>query len=79
MNDRIARLRESLEEPLLVTNPTNVVYLVGFDSSNTALLVDPERVQLFTDFRYLEAAHAVEGVEVVQTKRVDRSPTSPSG
>ncbi len=69
MNDRIARLRESLEEPLLVTNPTNVVYLVGFHSSNTVLLVDPERVQLFTDFRYLEAAHAVEGVEVVQTKR----------
>ena len=69
MTDRIARLRESLEEPLLVTNPTNVVYLVGFESSNTVLLVDPERVQLFTDFRYLEAAHAVEGVEVVQTKR----------
>jgi Xaa-Pro aminopeptidase len=69
VNDRIARLRESLEEPLLVTNPTNVVYLVGFESSNTVLLVDPERVQLFTDFRYLEAAHAVEGVEVVQTKR----------
>ncbi|HUJ92948.1 MAG TPA: Xaa-Pro peptidase family protein [Gaiellaceae bacterium] len=69
MNDRIARLRESLEEPLLVTNPTNVVYLVGFQSSNTVLLVDGERVQLFTDFRYLEAARAVDGVEVVQTKR----------
>jgi Xaa-Pro aminopeptidase len=69
VNDRIARLRESLEEPLLVTNPTNVVYLVGFQSSNTVLLVDGERVQLFTDFRYLEAARAVEGVEVVQTKR----------
>jgi Xaa-Pro aminopeptidase len=69
VNDRIARLRESLEEPLLVTNPTNVVYLTGFQSSNTVLLVDPERVQLFTDFRYLEAAQAVEDVEVVQTKR----------
>ena len=69
MNDRIARLRESLEEPLLVTNPKNVVYLTGFQSSNTTLLVDQERVQLFTDFRYLEAARAVEGVEVVQTKR----------
>jgi len=69
VNDRIARLRESLEEPLLVTNPTNVVYLVGFQSSNTVLLVDGERVQLFTDFRYLEAARAVDGVEVVQTKR----------
>ncbi len=69
MNARIARLRESLEEPLLVTNGKNVVYLVGFESSNAALLVDPERVQLFTDFRYIQAARAVEGVEVVQTKR----------
>ena len=69
MNTRIARLRESLEEPLLVTNGKNVVYLVGFQSSNVALLVDPERVQVFTDFRYIQAAQAVPDVEVVQTKR----------
>lgn len=69
MNDRIERLRGLIEEPLLVTNPKNVVYLAGFDSSNAALLVDQERVQLFTDFRYIEAARAVEGVELVQTKR----------
>jgi Xaa-Pro aminopeptidase len=69
MTDRIARLREQLVEPLLVTNPTNVVYLVGFRSSNAALLVDQEQVQLFTDFRYIQAARAVEGVEVVQTRR----------
>jgi len=69
MNARIERLRALIEEPLLVTNPKNVVYLAGFDSSNAALLVDQERVQLFTDFRYIEAARAVEGVEVVQTKR----------
>jgi len=69
MSDRIARLREQLEEPLLVTNPTNVVYLVGFRSSNAALVVDQERVRLFTDFRYLQAARAVQGVEVVQTRR----------
>jgi Xaa-Pro aminopeptidase len=69
MSDRIAHLREQLEEPLLVTNPTNVAYLVGFKSSNTALVVDQERVRLFTDFRYLQAARAVEGVEVVQTRR----------
>jgi Xaa-Pro aminopeptidase len=69
MSDRIARLREQLEEPLLVTNPTNVAYLVGFKSSNTALVVDRERVRLFTDFRYLQAARAVDGVEVVQTRR----------
>ena len=69
MNARIDRLRELIEEPLLVTNPKNVIYLAGFDSSNAALLVDQERVQLFTDFRYIEAASAVDGVEVVQTKR----------
>jgi Xaa-Pro aminopeptidase len=69
VTDRLSRLRERLEQPLLVTNPTNVVYLVGFSSSNCALLVDEDEVRLYTDFRYLEAARAVEGVEVVQTKR----------
>jgi Xaa-Pro aminopeptidase len=69
VSDRIARLRERLQEPLLVTTQKNVRYLVGFDSSNAALLVDDERVQLFTDFRYIEAARAVEGVEAVQTQR----------
>jgi len=69
VNARIERLRALIEEPLLVTNPKNIVYLAGFESSNAALLVDQERVQLFTDFRYIEAAGAVEGVELVQTKR----------
>src|SRR4029078_2832432 len=59
----------SLEEPLLVTNGINVRYLVGFSSSNAALFVEPERVRLFTDFRYAETARAVEGVEFVETKR----------
>ena len=68
---RIERLRELLEEPLLVTNLVNVLYLTGFDSSNAALLVEPDRARLFTDFRYIESAQAVEveGVEAVQTKR----------
>jgi len=69
LTDRIARLASSLEEPLLVTNPVNVRYLAGFDSSNAALFVEPERVRLFTDFRYIESARAVEGVEAVETKR----------
>ena len=69
MNPRIERLRESLEEPLLVTNPTNINYLFGFKSSNAALLVERERARLFTDFRYSEAARAVEGVEFEETKR----------
>jgi len=66
---RVDRLRESLQEPLLVTNGVNVRYLVGFSSSNAALLVEPDSVRLFSDFRYAEAARAVEGVEFVETKR----------
>ena len=54
--------------PLLVTYGVNVRYLTGFDSSNCALLVEPGgATTLYTDFRYLEAAKAVDGVEVVQT------------
>ena len=69
MTDRVSRLQERLDQPLLVTNPVNVEYLVGFDSSNCALLVERDRIRLFTDFRYIETARAVEGVEAVQTKR----------
>jgi Xaa-Pro aminopeptidase len=67
--NRIDRLRELLEEPLLVTNLVNIRYLTGFDSSNAALVVEPERARLFTDFRYFEAAQGIEGVETVMTKR----------
>jgi Xaa-Pro aminopeptidase len=69
VNPRLERLRESLEEPLLVTNPINIVYLFGFRSSNAALLVEQDRARLFSDFRYSEAARAVEGVEFEETKR----------
>src|SRR5439155_19958723 len=67
---RLDTLRERLTERLLVTDLTNVFYLTGFDSSNAALLVDPDGgAQLFTDFRYFEAAEQVAGVEAVLTKR----------
>ena len=69
MTNRVDRLRESLEEPLLVTYGVNVRYLVDFASSNAALLVEPDRVRLFSDFRYAEAGRAVGGVEFVETKR----------
>jgi Xaa-Pro aminopeptidase len=69
VNDRLARLRAELEQPLLVTDPTNVRYLVGFESSNCALVVEDDRTRLFTDFRYIQAAREVEGVEPVMTKR----------
>jgi Xaa-Pro aminopeptidase len=66
---RLERLRAGLEEPLLVSNGVNVRYLTGFDSSNAALLVEPDRVRLFSDFRYADAAREVQGVEFVETKR----------
>jgi Xaa-Pro aminopeptidase len=69
MNERVERLRASLEEPLLVTTGVNVRYLSGFESTNAALLVAPDRVVLYTDFRYAEAARALEGVELVETRR----------
>ena len=69
MNDRIDRLRRTLEEPLLITNPTNVRYLTAFESSNAVLLVEPHRVRLFADFRYATAAQGVAGIEFEETKR----------
>jgi Xaa-Pro aminopeptidase len=69
VNGRIDRLRERLEEPPLVSNPANVRYLCGLASSNAALFVEPERVRLFTDFRYAETARAIDGFEFVNAKR----------
>jgi Xaa-Pro aminopeptidase len=66
---RLERLQASLEEPLLVSNLVNVRYLAGFDSSNAALVVEPERVRLFSDFRYAELGRSIQGVEFVETKR----------
>lgn len=67
---RLQALGERLDAPLLVTNLTNVFYLTGFDSSNAALLVRPGgETTLFTDFRYVEAAREVDGVELQMTKR----------
>jgi Xaa-Pro aminopeptidase len=67
---RLERLAGLLEEPLLVTKAINVRYLCGLRSSNAALLVQPDGpTRLFTDFRYAEKARAVEGVELVETKR----------
>jgi Xaa-Pro aminopeptidase len=69
VNDRVDRLRAGLDEPLLVSAAANVRYLTGFSSSNAALLVEPERLRLFSDFRYASAARALEGVEFSQVNR----------
>src|SRR6185437_3726535 len=61
---RLQGLAAGLKLPLLVTNLVNIRYLTGFDSSNAALLVRPDgEATLFTDFRYIESARQVEGVD----------------
>ena len=69
MNARAQKLAENLEEPLIVTTPANIRYLTGFVSSNVSVVVEPERVRLFTDFRYAGAARTVPDVEFVETRR----------
>ena len=73
MSARIDRLRARLGDlgaaGFLVTSPTNVRYLTGFQSSNAYLVVTPDRAVVATDFRYLEAARALDGVEVLESER----------
>ena len=68
---RIARLAERLEQPLLVTKAANIRYLTGLvDATNAMVLVEPTgEATLFTDFRYADAARALDDVEFVQTAR----------
>jgi Xaa-Pro aminopeptidase len=70
VSSRLETLQERLDAPLLVTDLTNILYLTGFDSSNAALLVQPgETPVLYTDFRYVESARQVQGVDLQMTKR----------
>ena len=67
---RLERLAALLELPLLVTSGVNVRYLTGLESSNVALLVDPDgESTVFTDFRYAKKARALEGVRFEETAR----------
>jgi len=74
---RVQRLAALLEEPLLVAGPpyvlggqANVRYLTGLQSSNAAVLVEPDgSATLYTDFRYANRARAIAGFEVAQTAR----------
>jgi Xaa-Pro aminopeptidase len=65
---RLDRVRAEIEAPLLVSSPVDVLYLTGLHSSNAALLVEPDRARLFTDFRYREKALEA-GLEVVLVSR----------
>ena len=70
MSTRLEDLSARLKSPLLVTNLVNIRYLTGFDSSNAALLVRPGgETTLYTDFRYVETAREVPGVQVEMAKR----------
>ena len=73
MNDRVGKLRDELERveaaTFLVSDPVNVAYLTGFESSNAMALVSRDRVQLVTDGRYIEAARAVAVAEPVHASR----------
>ncbi|MGI8478571.1 MAG: M24 family metallopeptidase [Gaiellaceae bacterium] len=74
---RIERLAALLEEPLLVAGPpyvlggqANVRYLTGLQSSNAAVLVEPDATAtLYADFRYAARGREVEGVNFVETAR----------
>ena len=68
MNSRGDRVRALIEAPLLVTNPVNVGYLAGLESSNAALLVEPDVLRVFTDFRYVEKARLL-GLDVTRVSR----------
>jgi Xaa-Pro aminopeptidase len=65
----VARLTEIGVEAFLITRLPNVRYLTGFSSSNAAVLVEPDRLRLFADFRYADAGRSVDGVEFVETDR----------
>jgi Xaa-Pro aminopeptidase len=77
MNPRVERLRAELDglgaASFLVSDPVNVRYLTGFDSSNAFVLVKHKQVLLFTDGRYVEAARAVaERAREVEVVVLDR-------
>lgn len=74
---RSERLASLLEEPLLVAGPpyvlggqANVRYLTGLESSNAAVLVEPDgSTSVFTDFRYATRARQQLHAVVVETPR----------
>ena len=74
---RIERLARILDEPLLVAGPpyvlggqANVRYLTGLQSSNSAVLVEPDATAtLYADFRYAARGREVDGVTFVETAR----------
>ena len=57
---RVVRAMQAARIPaMLVSNPVNVEYLTGFQSSNGYLVLAPGASTLITDFRYETAAYAI--------------------
>ena len=71
--ERLATLLAELEglaaATFLVSNPVNIAYLTGFESSNAVVLAAPDRTLLLTDGRYVEAARGIGGVQAVHAER----------
>ncbi len=69
----VERLRDRLDgvgaASFLVTDPINIRYVTGFESTNAAAIVRADRVLLLTDGRYLAAARGIDGVEAVDAGR----------
>jgi len=56
--------------PYVLGGQANVRYLTGLQSSNSAVLVEPDgSATLFTDFRYASRAREIGGVGFVETAR----------
>lgn len=53
-NERIARLRNAIEDPLLITFLPNIRYLTGFTGSSAFVYVSADRFVFITDGRYEE-------------------------
>lgn len=68
-NQRIARLRQRIEDPLLITFLPNIRYLTGFTGSNAFILVSRDKFVFITDGRYEEIGgrliESIDGGELV--------------
>ena len=70
---RLNALRQVLSEreidAFFVTNLSNIRYLVGFTGTAGLLLIVPDEVVFFTDFRYDEQAHAEVAGSRIEVKK----------
>ncbi len=65
MKNRLKQVLDKMEEKklecLLISSPSNIFYLTGFDSDESYIVIKDKKAYLLTDFRYYD--HAVEKVE----------------